>query len=404
MVDSDCEDILSFSIQKSGYQIDEHEHEHDAPADDNIAVRDDLPSSCGSAGRQTKKNNAATATTISSSSSTTIVDTGKGSSHDKDDDDFNEVESEFLLSEPSMKAVHGVRALLSYSAAVRTLELPVADVARFICNQGNIGSTSQLADSVDVKGDTGDECSDDDEEDDEEPAQASDDSVGLLTVVNLRQDLMFRPAMKKLKSLVKNNVKTESDSSAWREVLANPPHTTPTGTAHTTGKDSTGGLGLLLNERLPNAPASLLPAAHRALIADYEWSLTTPKCPDDERQHYRLGHLVVVGRCYLDTKSDEAGVSRGSEKKKRKSKGGAAVGVIATPLPLHDFVYPNPELEVYAKHARHVFFVASDGCEALFQSQNREKAHKLSEYTMVCLMPFAALSKISEGIEQSLGG
>ncbi|CAJ1340555.1 unnamed protein product, partial [Effrenium voratum] len=56
-------------------------------------------------------------------------------------------------------------------------------------------------------------------------------------------------------------------------------------------------VGFVVAERFVNLPLELLPAMHKAILEDIEWSCTVEYCPEEERPFYFFTHFLCVASC-----------------------------------------------------------------------------------------------------------
>lgn len=235
-----------------------------------------------------------------------VAEDGEDDEEDDEEAADGEIDVEFEFFDPTEEDFHGVKDLLR-SGTWSFIEDPdgsiYSELADEVVNQGNIGTLVKSSNSA-------------------EPSDAS--ICGLLSVLNMRQ-FATKPWSKAFKeALLQKAQKHGADASfTLLKGLLDPP------------KKSKEQLGLVFNERFTNLPLDVIPALHKALLEDIEWSCTTPECPPEERPFYFFTHLLFVSRCYFEVSSSDSG------KKKRKADSSSSGRL----------TFLRPEDGVYAKRA-----------------------------------------------------
>lgn len=187
------------------------------------------------------------------------------------DEDFD-VEFDFM--DPCEEDFHPVKQWI-HDGRWGFAKLDSSEVADCIVNQGNIGTLIK--------------------------SEADNDTTlcGFLTVLNPRQFADKRwpqTALKLLRSKSKARA-TPKDHAAFEALLAK------------SGKGAE--IGIMFAERFQNIPPQLVPAIHKALREDIEWSCSTPECPADERPFYGFTHFVGLAKGRVE-KDTEGGASSSS--------------------------------------------------------------------------------------------
>mmetsp|Transcript_27008 Transcript_27008/g.57222 ORF Transcript_27008/g.57222 Transcript_27008/m.57222 type:complete len:340 (+) Transcript_27008:63-1082(+) len=234
----------------------------------------------------------------------------------------DEIDVEFDFCDPDEEDYHSVSGLLK-SGTWEFLDLNFSELADSVVGQGNIGSL--------IKSDSSSGDSDKD-------ATVS----GMLTTLNLRQ-FAHLSWPKAIGTALLERAKKHGGAAVAEKLQALLEAAAPRKGASSGNSEKE--VGLLLSERFINLPLELIPALHKAMKEDIDWSCETPECPPEERPFYGFTHFLGVARCQeagpVGAASAEA---TGGGKKKRKQ--------MAAPAAIEGgLIFERPEDMAYARRA-----------------------------------------------------
>jgi len=256
---------------------------------------------------------------------------GDGDGDDDDDDDDEEEEEiafdeeegaekelqvEFEFFDPKPDDTPHIRALLQASSLSRAAGLDAAVLAELLAEQAAVGTV----------------------------IKADGDVFGFFSALSLQHLAPSSPAVARLSSFLLERCHPQSAQqklSAMLEASAPP-------------------VGLIISERLVNAPVQLVPDALDSLTQDIEWAIENEE--DKElRASFKFNQLLMVAQVSAsraDTSTSAASaVAQGSssggggKKKKHKSHGGAGDGTGLDWAALEQLQFVRPEEEAIAYEA-----------------------------------------------------
>lgn len=195
-----------------------------------------------------------------------------------------EVQVEFEFHEPDEDDFHGVRDLLSRGSLSFT-GLDLSGLADSIVGQVNIGTM--------VKSGSGEGLEDSDEDH---------ALCGMLTVLNLSQfsEQSWLRTLRETLLLKSHNLGNPDIEKQLKRCFE------ASSQDRCDGGQTVRQVGLLVSERFINLPLDLIPALHKAVLEDIEWSCTTPECPPEEKPFYEFTHFLAITCCQSASSSAPA--------------------------------------------------------------------------------------------------
>jgi len=199
-----------------------------------------------------------------------------------------DVEFEWFNFKPDVD-FHGLRSLVRQLLDVDSQMFDLSALADLILSQPTVGSTVKV-DGEDT------------------------DAYAFLTVLNLHEH-REKPVIKDLTSYIKEKAKTNQNLAPLEGLLG-----------------TSAQIGLILTERLINAPSEISPPMYGMLIDELEAAV-------EDKEPYEFSHYLIISKTYQEIEST---LDQEEAPKQKKSKAGKSS---------RETFYFHPEDEVLQRHA-----------------------------------------------------
>ncbi|KAF7457826.1 putative protein BCP1 [Cryptosporidium felis] len=170
--------------------------------------------------------------------------------------DESTIDGEFDFNDPNENDYHSVKNLLLSTQYTNLKNIEFHEFVDIICNQGNIGTTVSISESI----------------------------IAISTIINFRQ---YWHVMDKISEFIQESL--SKNNKSFEEFFSS--------------VVKSKNVGLFVNERLKNAPPQIAPVLCRCLLDDVQWTLDNlyTDIPREEREYYSWDYIFMYTVRYIST-------------------------------------------------------------------------------------------------------
>lgn len=170
-------------------------------------------------------------------------------------DDESSIDGEFEFNDPSESDYHGIKNILLMSQYSQIKGIQFHEFVDLICNQGNIGTTVSISDSI----------------------------IAFSTILNFRQ---YKHVLNKVVdyfSGIISKSRNKDFENLFNSVIYEK------------------NVGLMVNERFANVPFEIVPALCNCLKDDIQWTIDHlySDIPNEEREYYQWDYIILLTTRYI---------------------------------------------------------------------------------------------------------
>lgn len=187
---------------------------------------------------------------------------GKKAKRTDSDSSDNEsvIDGEFEFNDPNENDYHSIKNILLMSQYSRIKGIQFHEFVDLICNQGNIGTTVSISDSI----------------------------IAFSTILNFRQ---YKETLNKIVDYL-SGVISKSRNKEFENLFNSVIYEK--------------NVGLMVNERFPNTPLEIVPALCNCLKDDIQWTIDNlyTDIPNKEREYYKWDYIILLTTRYISPDSN----------------------------------------------------------------------------------------------------